>query len=121
HVMHAEWASLSQQTIDAIHSAQENNGRIIAVGTTSARVLEGVFAQHGKLVPFDDDLNLFVRPGFSFRVVDALITNFHLPKTTLLALVAAFLGSRDRLFDCYTHALSHDYRFASFGDAMLII
>lgn len=121
HAMHAEWAEVPQQTVDAINETKRRGGRIIAVGTTTTRTLEGVFAAHGKLVATGEDVSLFITPGFQFQVINGLITNFHLPKTTLLSLVAAFLGSRNHLMAAYQHALDHNYRFASFGDAMLII
>lgn len=119
HVMHSEYASVPQQTVDAIAHAKHRGNRIVAVGTTTVRALEGA-ARSGTLEPYEGDVDLFIKPGFTFHVVDALITNFHLPRTTLLSLVSAFLGSRDSLMDAYAHALEHDYRFASFGDAMLI-
>ena len=121
HPMHAEWAEIPQTTVDAIAEAKKRGGRVIAVGTTTTRTLEGVVAAHGKLVATAQDIPLFIIPGFRFQMIDGLITNFHLPRTTLLSLVAAFLGSRDRLISVYHHALDHEYRFASFGDAMLIV
>lgn len=119
HVMHSEWASISQETVDAVAHAKNRGNRVVAVGTTTVRTLESA-ALAGTLEPCEGDVNLFIKPGFTFHVVDALITNFHLPKTTLLALVAAFLGSRDALMETYAYALTHPYRFASFGDAMLV-
>ncbi|MEK7530152.1 MAG: tRNA preQ1(34) S-adenosylmethionine ribosyltransferase-isomerase QueA [Patescibacteria group bacterium] len=119
HRMHSEWASVSRETVDAIARAKDRGSRVIAVGTTTVRALESA-ARFGSLEPYEGDVDLFIKPGFTFRIVDALITNFHLPKTTLLSLVSAFLGSRDALMETYQHALEHHYRFASFGDAMLI-
>lgn len=119
HIMHSEWASISQETVNAIATAKTRGNRVIAVGTTTVRALESA-ARSGTLEPYEGDVSLFIKPGFTFHVVDALITNFHLPKTTLLSLVSAFLGSRDVLMDAYVHALKHNYRFASFGDAMYI-
>ena len=121
HIMHAEWAEVPQATVDAINETKRRGGRVIAVGTTTTRTLEGIVALHGKLIATSEDISLFITPGFHFQVIDGLITNFHLPRTTLLSLVAAFLGRRDALMACYRHALDHDYRFASFGDAMLIV
>ena len=123
HHMHAEWASLPQSTVDRIEETRARGGRIIAVGTTTVRTLEGVVACMGSLKAFEGDLSTFITPGWQFRVVDAMLTNFHLPKTTLLALVAAFLepDGLAHLHTLYAHALAHDYRFASFGDAMLVL
>jgi S-adenosylmethionine:tRNA ribosyltransferase-isomerase len=129
HAMHAEWAELPQATVDAIANTKAQGGRVIAVGTTTTRTLEGIFAAHGQLVATAEDIPLFITPGFPFRVIDGLITNFHLPKTTLLSLVAAFLEPNretphqglEQLHALYRHALDHEYRFASFGDAMLIL
>ncbi len=121
HLMHAEWAEVPQTTVDAIVETKRRGGRVIAVGTTTTRTLEGVAAVHGNLIATTEDVNLFITPGFHFQVIDGLVTNFHLPRTTLLSLVAAFLRSRDHLMESYRHALDHGYRFASFGDAMLIV
>ncbi len=120
HVMHSEWISLSQETIDVIENAKSRGNRVIAIGTTSARVLEGVVQTCGSLMPYEGDINIYITPGFVFRVIDGLLTNFHLPKSTLLVLVSAFAG-REKVLDAYKYALINDYRFYSFGDAMLIV
>jgi len=100
--------------------AKNAGGRVFAVGTTSVRSLEGSAAVHGELRPMHGTIDLFIQPGFEFRVVDKMITNFHLPGTSLLMLVAAFMG-RDELFTAYEEAIREGYRFYSFGDAMLIL
>jgi S-adenosylmethionine:tRNA ribosyltransferase-isomerase len=115
--MHSEWYSVPQDTVDAIGSAQKSGGRVIAVGTTSLRALESAAA--GGLRAGAGETSLFVVPGYAFRVVDRLITNFHLPKSTLLMLVSAF-GGTDNIRAAYRHAVEHRYRFFSYGDAMLI-
>lgn len=120
HEMHSEFVSISQQTTDRINQAKKENRRIIAVGTTTVRTLEGVVAQTGVLREFSDDVNLFIKPGFDFKIVDGLITNFHLPKSTLLVLVSAF-ASRKKILHAYEEAIVQNYRFYSFGDAMFII
>ena len=123
HEMHSEWVELSDKNADLINRAKAEKRRIIAVGTTTVRVLEGVAASTGenKVRPFSGDLNIFIFPGYKFRIVDALITNFHLPKSTLIMLVSAFVGDREFLLNCYAEAIKQKYRFYSFGDAMLII
>lgn len=118
HRMHSEWFNLSQATVDAIESTRRAGGRVIAVGTTSLRALESA-ARDGTLRAQEGETSLFIAPGFEFRVVDCLITNFHLPKTTLMMLVCAF-GGRTLLLDAYRHAVASEYRFFSYGDAMLI-
>lgn len=130
HTMHAEWAELPTETVQAIAHTKEQGKRVVAVGTTSMRTLEGFATRHqGTLHTTTDFLTTFILPGWHFRVADGLLTNFHMPKTTLLALVAAFLepnpsapgeGLR-RLHHLYRYALEHQYRFASFGDGMLIL
>ncbi len=122
HAMHQEWVEVSQATVDLIEKTKLAGGRIIAVGTTVVRALEGSFAQsdRGILVPFRGKTNLFIYPGYRFRVVDGLITNFHLPRSSLLMLVSALIG-RERLLSLYQEAIKQRYRFYSFGDAMLIL
>ncbi|MDF1512473.1 MAG: tRNA preQ1(34) S-adenosylmethionine ribosyltransferase-isomerase QueA [Anaerolineae bacterium] len=131
HLIHQEWCSLSAQVAEQINRTKLAGGRVIAVGTTSVRVLETA-ARSGLLqspdtlcpwrsvAPFEGQTNLYITPGFQFRVVDALITNFHLPHSSLLALVMAFAG-KDFIQQAYTEAISVGYRFFSFGDAMLIL
>ncbi len=118
HRMHSEWYSLSQDTVDAIRRHRDAGGRIVAVGTTSLRALESAAAA-GEPVAGSADTALFVLPGYRFRIVDCLITNFHLPKSTLLMLVSAF-GGVDNIRKAYRHAIEQRYRFFSYGDAMLI-
>lgn len=119
HTMHTEWASVSEETVNVIKETTSQGGRVIAVGTTSIRSLESA-AQTGTLAPFEGMTNLFIRPGYSFHVIDGLITNFHLPKSTLMVLVSALAG-RERVLAAYKHAIDQGYRFYSFGDAMMIL
>lgn len=119
HVMHSEWVSVSEETVQMINSTKQNKKRVIAVGTTSCRSLESAAAD-GTLQPFEGMTNLFIRPGYPFRVIDGLVTNFHLPKSTLLVLVSALAG-RERVLKAYEQAIKENYRFYSFGDAMLIL
>ena len=118
HEMHSEWYSLPQATVDAIVAAKKSGGRVIAVGTTSLRALESAAAE-GELRAGSAETRLFILPGFQFRAVDRLITNFHLPRSTLLMLVSAFAG-RENIQRAYRHAVENNYRFFSYGDAMLI-
>ncbi len=118
HRLHGEYAEVGLATCDAIAETRSRGGRIIAVGTTAVRSIESA-ARIGKLVPFKGETNLYILPGFEFRVVDAMITNFHLPESTLLMLVSAFAG-RQRILAAYKHAVEGGYRFFSYGDAMLI-
>jgi S-adenosylmethionine:tRNA ribosyltransferase-isomerase len=119
HVMHAEWAELSSQAASMIESRRAEGGRIIAVGTTSARVLETASGD-GTTQPFSGETNLFIRPGHIFRGFDALITNFHLPRSSLLVMVSAFAGF-ELIRAAYAEAIRSHYRFFSYGDAMLIV
>lgn len=119
HQMHAEWVDVPAQTVEQIQQTKARGGRVIAVGTTAVRSLEAA-AQSGTLQPFRGKTNLFIYPGYQWRVVDGLITNFHLPKSSLLMLVSALIG-RQRLLDLYQVAIAAEYRFYSFGDAMLIL
>lgn len=120
HTMHSEWVEVSTETVEAIRATKERGGRVIAVGTTSVRTLEGVASLHGGLRAYKGDINMFITPGFNFQVTDALITNFHLPKSTLLMLVSAFAGDREFILRSYAEAVTNGYRFFSFGDAMFI-
>lgn len=122
HRIHSEWCELSQSVADRINQTKAKGGRVIAVGTTSVRTLEssGAVSSNGKISAFQGPTNLFILPGYQFRVVDAMITNFHLPKSTLLMLVSAFAG-RQRILSAYQTAVELKYRFFSFGDAMLIL
>jgi S-adenosylmethionine:tRNA ribosyltransferase-isomerase len=118
HELHAEWLEVSADTCAAVERCRERGGRVVAVGTTSVRALETA-ARGGKLAPFAGDSRLFIYPGFEFRVVDAMVTNFHLPESSLLMLVAAFAG-RERTLAAYEHAVERRYRFFSYGDAMFV-
>lgn len=120
HKMHAEWAEITDKNAHLINTAKKEGRRVIAVGTTTVRVLEGVQYFEKAIKPFSGDINIFITPGFKFKIVDALITNFHLPKSTLLMLVSAFAGDREFILQCYEEAKKEKYRFYSFGDAMLI-
>jgi S-adenosylmethionine:tRNA ribosyltransferase-isomerase len=119
HDIHSEWFQLDRANAETINAARAAGGRIIAVGTTATRVLETVAAD-GRVQPAEGDTNLFITPGYRFRIVDAMITNFHLPKSTLLALVAAFAGLEE-ILAAYHHAIAQRYRFYSYGDATLIL
>ena len=119
HVMHIERYAVPRATADAIAAARGRGARVVAVGTTSLRTLEAAAAGAGRVHAGDGETRLFVRPGYRFRVVDALITNFHLPKSTLMMLVAAFAGL-DTIRAAYAHAIERRYRFFSYGDAMLL-
>ena len=116
--MHAEYVEVSESLCAQVEQTQRNGGRVIAVGTTVVRSLETA-AQQGRLQSFQGDTRLFITPGFKFNVVDAMLTNFHLPRSTLLMLVSAFAG-KDFMFEAYRHAVEEQYRFFSYGDAMFI-
>ena len=121
HQMHSEWYSIDNVTADLVNKTRENGGRVIAVGTTSCRTLETVAAQNnGAIVPGSGNTSIFIYPGYSFRAIDGLVTNFHLPESTLIMLVSAFCG-RENTLAAYREAVELQYRFFSFGDAMLII
>ncbi|MFA7314734.1 MAG: tRNA preQ1(34) S-adenosylmethionine ribosyltransferase-isomerase QueA [Candidatus Magasanikbacteria bacterium] len=146
HTMHSEWIEISEETANKINQAKKENRRVVAVGTTTVRTLEGVVIEGngeqpsylaGKrgmgnefIRPFTGNINIFIKPGFEFKIVDAMITNFHLPKSTLLILVSAFVGNRlagrspsegrEFTLQCYKEAVEKKYRFYSFGDAMFI-
>ncbi|MGW8228989.1 MAG: S-adenosylmethionine:tRNA ribosyltransferase-isomerase, partial [Gammaproteobacteria bacterium] len=118
HRMHSEWMQLGDQVVEAVSRTRARGGRTIAVGTTSVRCLESA-ARGGELQPYSGETDIFITPGFQFRVVDALLTNFHLPESTLLMLVSAFAG-HDNIMRAYRHAVAERYRFFSYGDAMFI-
>ena len=120
HVMHSEYFSVSREAADEINRRRAAGGRVIAVGTTSCRVLESASDEDGVLHEMADDTGIFIYPGYKFKMTDALITNFHLPESTLLMLVSA-LWSREKMLDAYKLAVREGYRFFSFGDAMLIV
>jgi S-adenosylmethionine:tRNA ribosyltransferase-isomerase len=119
HVMHAEWGELTQATAERLEAARANGGRIVAVGTTSLRLLETAARATGRIAPFIGETDIFITPGFSFRAVDVLMTNFHLPKSTLFMLVSAFAGL-ETMQAAYAHAVRFKYRFYSYGDASLL-
>ncbi|MFL5257997.1 MAG: tRNA preQ1(34) S-adenosylmethionine ribosyltransferase-isomerase QueA, partial [Rhodopila sp.] len=119
HRMHAERGIITPETAAAINAARAAGGRVVAVGTTSLRLLETASAEDGTLSPYQDETELFILPGYRFRAVDLLITNFHLPRSTLLMLVSAFSG-RERMLAAYRHAIDSGYRFHSYGDACLL-
>jgi S-adenosylmethionine:tRNA ribosyltransferase-isomerase len=119
HKIHTEWCQLTQEVVDKIKLAKSTGGRVIAVGTTSVRTLESA-VQDGVLKAYEGPTSLFILPGYKFHIVDAMITNFHLPRSTLIMLVSAF-ASREKILHAYEVAKKANYRFYSFGDAMLII
>lgn len=119
HVMHSEWAQLSPETASAINDAKRNGGRIIAVGTTSLRTLESACDASGQVQPFEGETNIFITPGYRFKTADILLTNFHLPRSTLFMLVSAFSGL-EAMQGAYAHAISKGYRFYSYGDGSLL-
>lgn len=118
HTMHREWLNVGAELIDKIHRTRARGGRVIAVGTTVVRALESA-TRNGKLEPFAGETQIFIFPGYKFTSIDGLLTNFHLPESTLLMLVSALAG-RDFILDSYRHAVEQRYRFFSYGDAMLI-
>ncbi|MEI1181986.1 tRNA preQ1(34) S-adenosylmethionine ribosyltransferase-isomerase QueA, partial [Pseudomonas aeruginosa] len=118
HVMHREWLEVGQDVVDAVSACRARGGRVVAVGTTSVRSLESA-ARDGELKPFSGDTDIFIYPGRPFHVVDALVTNFHLPESTLLMLVSAFAGYPETMA-AYAAAVAQGYRFFSYGDAMFI-
>jgi len=118
HRMHSEWYEVGPETVAAIEATQAAGGRIVAVGTTTVRSLESA-ARSGVLKPTTGETDIFITPGFEFRVVDRLITNFHLPKSTLMMLVSAF-ASHAHIMALYRHAIAQRYRFFSYGDSMLL-
>ena len=119
HVMHSEHFMVSKEAADTLNSVKKNGGKIIAVGTTSVRTLETVMQNNEEFVPMVGDTKIFIYPGFEFKAIDGLITNFHLPKSTLVMLVSA-LASKDNILNAYKIAVDNKYRFFSFGDAMFI-
>ena len=119
HKMHSEWAAISPETADALNAARAKAGRIVAVGTTSLRLLESAAAEDGIIAPFAGETSIFITPGYRFRAVDILLTNFHLPRSTLFMLVSAFSGL-ETMKRAYAHAIASGYRFYSYGDACLL-
>jgi S-adenosylmethionine:tRNA ribosyltransferase-isomerase len=119
HVMHSEYYDISEEVANKLKEVKKNGGRIIGVGTTTTRVLETVYTKNGDFVKDNGDTDIFIYPGYKFKAIDILITNFHLPKSTLLMLVSAF-SSKDIILNIYKIAVNLKYRFFSFGDAMVI-
>jgi len=119
HRMHSEWGSISATTADALNAARRNGGRIVAVGTTSLRLLESAAADDGTIQPFEGETSIFITPGYRVRAADILLTNFHLPRSTLFMLVSAFSGL-ETMRRAYAHAIAKGYRFYSYGDACLL-
>jgi len=119
HAIHSEWGEVTEAAVEAVEAARAAGGRIVACGTTALRLLESASDLNGRLQPFRGETDLYILPGFQFRVVERLLTNFHLPRSTLLMLVAAFAGQA-RILDAYRHAVDSGYRFYSYGDATLL-
>jgi S-adenosylmethionine:tRNA ribosyltransferase-isomerase len=119
HKMHSEWGTISRATADALNAAHAAGGRVVAVGTTSMRLLESATSEDGVIHPFADETAIFITPGYRFRAVDIMLTNFHLPRSTLFMLVSAFAGM-DTMKQAYAHAIATGYRFYSYGDASLL-
>ncbi len=119
HKMHSEWGTISQAAAHTLNEARAKGGRIVAVGTTSLRLLESAAREDGTIVPFEGETAIFITPGYRFRAVDVLMTNFHLPRSTLFMLVSAFAGL-DTMKRAYAHAIAGGYRFYSYGDACLL-
>jgi S-adenosylmethionine:tRNA ribosyltransferase-isomerase len=120
HTMHAEWGRIGAATADRLNAARASGGRLIAVGTTSLRLLESASDEHGMIRPFEGDTAIFITPGYRFRMIDGLITNFHLPRSTLFMLVSALMGL-DVMKSAYAHAIEQGYRFYSYGDSSLLL
>ncbi len=120
HRMHAEWGTIAPEVAERVNQARRAGGRVIAVGTTSLRLLESATAEDGTIQPFSGDTAIFITPGYRFKGIDGLMTNFHLPKSTLFMLVSALMG-RDRMQAAYAHAVAQGYRFYSYGDSSLLL
>jgi S-adenosylmethionine:tRNA ribosyltransferase-isomerase len=120
HVMHSEWGRIDAATADRLNAARASGGRIVAIGTTSLRLLESAADGEGRVQPFEGDTDIFITPGYAFRAVGGLLTNFHLPRSTLFMLVSALMG-RETMLEAYAHAIREGYRFYSYGDASLLL
>lgn len=120
HVMHAEWGRIDAATAERLNAVRASGGRIIAVGTTVLRLLESAADPEGRIQPWEGDTSIFITPGYRFRAIDGLMTNFHLPKSTLFMLVSALMGL-EVMQAAYAHAIAHDYRFYSYGDSSLLL
>ena len=120
HRMHAEWGRIDAATADRLNAVRAGGGRLVAVGTTSLRLLESAAGEDDVIRPFEGDTAIFITPGYRFRAIDGLMTNFHLPRSTLFMLVSALMG-RERMQQAYAHAIETGYRFYSYGDASLLL
>ena len=120
HRMHSEWGRIDAATAERLNAVRAKGGRLISVGTTVLRLLESAIGEDGRIQPFEGDTAIFITPGYRFRAIDGLMTNFHLPKSTLFMLVSALMG-RERMQAAYAHAIAEDYRFYSYGDASLLL
>jgi S-adenosylmethionine:tRNA ribosyltransferase-isomerase len=120
HIMHAEWGRIDPATAARLNAVRASGGRVIAVGTTSLRLIESATGEDGVIGAFEGDTAIFITPGYRFRGIDGLMTNFHLPKSTLFMLVSALMG-RERMLAAYGHAVTHSYRFYSYGDSSLLL
>ena len=120
HRMHSEWGRIDVATAERLNAVRAKGGRLISVGTTVLRLLESAIGEDGRIQPFEGDTAIFITPGYRFRAIDGLMTNFHLPKSTLFMLVSALMG-RERMQAAYAHAIAEDYRFYSYGDASLLL
>jgi S-adenosylmethionine:tRNA ribosyltransferase-isomerase len=118
--MHSEWGRIDAATANRLNAARIAGGRLIAVGTTSLRLLESAVDKEGAIRPFEGDTAIFITPGYRFRAIDGLMTNFHLPKSTLFMLVSALMGI-ERMQAAYAHAIAQEYRFYSYGDSSLLL
>jgi S-adenosylmethionine:tRNA ribosyltransferase-isomerase len=120
HEMHSEWGRIDSATAERLNSARSSGGRLIAVGTTSLRLAESAAGEDGRIRPFEGDTDIFITPGYRFKAVDGLMTNFHLPRSTLFMLVSALMGL-DVMKSAYAHAIANGYRFYSYGDSSLLL
>jgi S-adenosylmethionine:tRNA ribosyltransferase-isomerase len=118
--MHSEWGRIDAATAERLNIARAKGGRLIAVGTTPLRLIESAASDDGKIMPFEGDTAIFITPGYRFKAVDGLLTNFHLPKSTLFMLVSALMGLQV-MKRAYAHAIKQNYRFYSYGDASLLL
>ena len=120
HRMHSEWGRIDVATAERLNAVKAAGGRLIAVGTTSLRLIESAADADGVIQPFEGDTDIFITPGYRFRAIDGLMTNFHLPKSTLFMLVSALMG-RETMHAAYAHAIASNYRFYSYGDSSLLL
>jgi S-adenosylmethionine:tRNA ribosyltransferase-isomerase len=120
HRMHSEWGEIGPTAVEAVRATLAGGGRVIPVGTTALRLLETAALGPGDIAPWSGETDIFIRPGYSFRIASGLMTNFHLPKSTLLMLVSALMGV-ERIREIYAHAIARQYRFFSYGDSSLLL